>query len=54
MGQQALVAVRKDRRRVDVLRDADRQLRTLNRVTQDKFMLQMQHDVGRGNRAAVG
>ena len=29
-GQQALVAVRKDRRRVEVLRDASRQLRTFN------------------------
>jgi DNA-binding transcriptional regulator PaaX len=28
LGQQALVAVRKDRRRVEVLRDANRQLRT--------------------------
>ena len=28
LGQQALVAVRKDRRRVEVLRDASRQLRT--------------------------
>ena len=30
--QQALVAVRKDRRRVEVLRDASRQLRTFNRA----------------------
>ena len=30
LGQQALVAVRKDRRRVEVLRDASRQLRTFN------------------------
>ena len=28
LGQQAMVAVRKDRRRVEVLRDASRQLRT--------------------------
>ena len=32
LGQQALVAVRKDRRRVEVLRDASRQLRTFNRA----------------------
>ncbi len=32
LGQQALVAVRKDRRRVEVLRDARRQLRTFNRA----------------------
>jgi hypothetical protein len=30
LGQQAMVAVRKDRRRVEVLRDAGRQLRTFN------------------------
>jgi len=30
--QQALVAVRKNRRRVEVLRDASRQLRTFNRA----------------------
>ena len=32
LGQQAWVAVRKDRRRVEVLRDARRQLRTFNRA----------------------
>ena len=32
LGQQALVAVRKDRRRVEVLRDASRQLRAFNRA----------------------
>jgi DNA-binding transcriptional regulator PaaX len=32
LGQQALVAVRKDRRRVEVLRDASRQLRTFHRA----------------------
>ena len=32
LGPQALVAVRKDRRRVEVLRDASRQLRTFNRA----------------------
>jgi len=32
LGQQALVAVRKDRRRVEVLRDATRQLRTFHRA----------------------
>ena len=31
-GQQALVAVRKDRRRVESLRDAGRQLRTFHRA----------------------
>lgn len=54
-GQPALVAVRKDRRRVEMLRDASRQLRTLNpektgaslRVTQDILLLHMQHEVGK-------
>ena len=32
LGQPALVAVRKDRRRVEVLRDVSRQLRTFNRA----------------------
>ena len=32
VGQQALVVVRKDRRRMEVLRDASRQLRTFNRA----------------------
>jgi DNA-binding transcriptional regulator PaaX len=49
LGQQAMVAVRKDRRRVEVLRDASRQLRTFKtRIARCKPLLHMRQKLVMG------
>ena len=55
LGQQALVAVRKDRRWVEVLRDAKSATAHVPpRLTHENLLWHMQHVLGQSNRVAVG